>query len=343
MTRNTALLLSLATFTFACGSPPPPREAELSADPALGDDGRVNSGQATTALQRAIAFVKGQKWAEAKEQLSIVLSERPGDAEANYYLGVTSEALGDRTGAAEAYKKALASDSTLTEAATNLAALYLDEAENPPKPDEAISVLQSALGKKPGDVGLLRNLGYAYGLKGDVANASQAYDAALSKGEDAQIRFAYGTLLVENKQPDKGAVQLKKALGGVGDDAPMLASIGMLLGYSKAYADCVGAYDRALKQKPAQAEWLTRRGTCRHGLNDEQGAMSDFEAATKADPKYAAAHYYLGEALLAEKKRSRAYDEFTLAAQLGDNTPIAKAAAERLTKLSDVAAKRKGK
>lgn len=343
MTRHTALLLSFASLMFACGSPPPPREAELSADPPLGEDGHMSSGRGTTALQRAIAYVKSQKWVEAKEQLSITLSERPGDAEASYYLGVASEGLGDRSGAQAAYKKALESDPTLIEAATNLAALYLDEAENPPKPDEAIAVLQGALGKRPGDVGLLRNLGYAYGLKGDVANASQAYDAALAKGEDPQLRFAYGTLLVENKQPDKGAAQLKKALGGVGDDAPMLASIGMLLGYSKAYADCVSAYDRALKQKPAQAEWLTRRGTCRHGLKDEQGAISDFEAATRADPSYAAAHFYLGEALLAEKKRSRAYDEFTLAVKLGADTPIAKAASERLTKLSDVAAKRKGR
>jgi tetratricopeptide (TPR) repeat protein len=301
------------------------------------------SGRGATALQRAVAYVKNQKWNEAKEQLAIALTERPDDAEANYYLGVTDEALGDRAGAQAAYKKALTSDPSLAEAATNLAALYLDEAENPPKPDEAITVLQGALSKKPGDVALLRNLGYAYGLKHDVANASQAYDAALAKGEDPQIRFAYGTLLVENKELDKGAVQLKKALEGVGDDAPMLASIGMMLGYSKAYGDCVGAYDRALKQKPAQAEWLTRRGTCKHGLKDEKGAMSDFEAATKADPNNAAAHYYLGEALLANEKRSRAFDEFTSAAKLGANTPIGKAATERLTKLTDVAAKRKGK
>lgn len=322
--------VSLALLSAACSATPPPKPAELAADPPLDEHGQVASGEDATELQRAIAFVKNEKWAEAKEHASIVLSHRPDDPEANYYLGVAEDRLGHRDEAVAAYKKALAKDPTFTEAASNLAATLLDP---PAKPDEAIEVMQGVLAKTPGDVPLLRNLAYAYGLKGDVANAGKYYDAVLAKGEDAQVRLAYAQLLLDAKQPEKATPHLEKALASTGDDGPVLATIGMLLGFTKSYGSCVAAYDRALKTKATQPEWLTRRGTCRHGLKDDAGAKADFEAAVKADPSYAAAHFYLGEALLAEKKRAGAIDELKKAATLGKDGPIGKAAAAKLESL----------
>ncbi len=235
----------------------------------------------------------------------------------------------DLPGAEESYKKALALDGRLIEAATNLSAIYL---EDPPRPDEAIAVLQAAQAKSPGDARLSQNLAFALGLKGDVAGASKQYDDALAKGDDAMVRFAYGTMLFEHKELEKAAEQLKKALAGAKDDAPLLVTLGRMLGGSKAYGDCVTAFDRAIKIKATEPEWFVRRGTCRHEIKDEAGAQSDFQAAIKVDPKFAAAHYYLGLSLLETRKPNSAIAELEKAALLGGD--IAKAAKVKLKVLT---------
>lgn len=331
-------LAPLAVFAGGCASAPPPAPTELSADPPL--DG-ANAGRAESELQRAVAFIKNEKWAEAKAHIDVALADRPDDADANYYLGVVSEGLQDTAAAEAAYRKAIAKDPSLVEAATNLAAIYLEAAS--PRADEAIVLLQGALAKKSDDPALLRNLAYALGLKGDVDEASKAYDRLLAKGEDAQVRFAYGSMLADHKQVERAAEQLKKALAAPDLEAPVLASIGMMLGYSKSFTECIGAYDRALKLKPGEAEWLTRRGTCRHGVLDEAGAKADFTAAIKADPTYAAGHFYLGQALLAERKRGSAFDSFTKAAELDKDGPIGKASRDKLATLTDVSQARNKK
>jgi Flp pilus assembly protein TadD len=320
-----AALLSLA----ACaGGTEGPREPQLTADPPL-ESSSADQGAAQTELQRGVAFIKNDKFDEAKKHLELSMQSHP-TAEAAFYLGVAREKTNDRPGAEASYKEALKLDGRFAEAAANLAALYLDE---PPRPDDAIRVLKEATSRVPGDARLLTNLAYAYGLKGDVENASKQYEAALAKGEDAQIRFAYGTMLFEAKEPEKAAVELRKALAGAKDDPPLLVTLGRMLGATKAYGDCVSAFDRALKLKATDPEWLVRRGTCRHELKDEAGAQADFAQAIKVDPQFAAAHYYLGLSLLSEKKRLNGTKELEQASKLGAGTPIGKSAKDKLAEL----------
>jgi tetratricopeptide (TPR) repeat protein len=275
-----------------------------------------------------MAYVKAEKFAEAKEHFQKAIGVKPSPT-AYTYLGIADEKTGDRPGAESAYKSALAVDPGFVEAAQNLSALYLDD---PPRPDEAIALLKAALAKSP-DGRLYQNLGYALGLKGDIDGAGKAYAAGLAQGEDPQIRFAWGSLLLDHKEPEKAAEQLKKALEAAKDDGPFLATLGRLLGSSKAYGDCVRALDRAIKVKGTEPEWFVRRGTCKHQLNDEAGAQADYEAAIKIDAKFAPAHYYLGLSYATQKNNLKAAIHLEQAVQLGGNGPIGKAAKERLTEL----------
>ena len=320
--------LPLAALVLAgCSAPLPPPSEPLTADPPIGSTS-PDDGAADTELARGIAYIKNDRPEDAKTHLEKSLELKPS-ADANYYLGLVRERLHDGPGAEVAYKKALALDGKLAEAAANLGAIYLDD---PQRPDEAIAVLTAALAKSPGDVRLGQNLAYAYGLKGEVPNAIKQYDAVLAKGEDAMVRFAYGTMLYEHKELEKAAEQLKKALAGLKDDAPILVTVGRMLGGSKAFGDCVKAFDRAIKLKATEPEWFVRRGTCRHEIKDESGAQDDFRAAIKVDPKFAAAHYYLGLSLLGEKKRAGAIASLEKAAALGGD--IGKAAKEKIDALS---------
>ncbi len=313
----------------ACGPAEPPREPPLVADPPLGATGNAaDDGAVDTEIERGVAYVKNEKFADAKGHFEKAISIKPSVL-AWTYLGIAAEKTGDRPGAEKAYRAALALDAGFAEAAQNLAALFLDD---PPRPDEAIALLKTAIAKAP-EARLYQNLGYAYGLKGDLDAAGKAYDAALAKGEDAQVRFAYGALLLENKQPEKAAEHLKKALDGAKDDAPLLVTLGRMLGSAKAYGDCVRALDRAIKIKGTEAEWLVRRGTCKHQLQDDEGEQADYEAAIKVDPKFAPAHYYLALSYLTQKNRLKASMELEKAIKLGGDGPIGKAAKEKLEEL----------
>jgi Flp pilus assembly protein TadD len=340
MTRITSCVaFGLAFVALACApAPPPPETPDLTADPPQGSVEGAAKGGASTEVARGVAYVKNEKYAEAKPHFEEALKADPKHAEASYYLGLCKEKLGDRPGAEELYKKAIEIDPKFVEASENLAAMFLDD---PPRPDEAIKLLKEALAKAPGNARLMQNLAYAHGLKGDIDAASKQYEAAIAKGDSVQLRFAYGALLFEAKQHDKAAEQLRKALDAAGDDPPMLATLGRMLAHSKAFGDCVKAFDRAIKLKPTDPEFFVRRGTCKHELKDEDGAKADYDAAVKVDPQFAAAHYYQGLSFLAAKQRAAAQSALEKAAKLGGDTAIGKQAKEKLESLKGGGGKKK--
>jgi tetratricopeptide (TPR) repeat protein len=320
---------AVAVALAACGgTETPPREPELVADPPLDQEGSIAKGAAQSDLQRAAEYIKRERWADAKAALDRALATSPGNPEAHFYMGIVHEKENDLAGAEASYKAALAANPTFAEAVQNLAAIYLSA--SPPRADDAIPILRKALEKTPDDTALLQNLGYALGLKGDVPGASKAYDTAIAKKDSVELRFAYATLLAENKQADKAVPHLKKVLEGTKDDAPMLATIGRMFAYGKAFGDCIAAFDRALKLKADDPEWYLRRGTCRHEVGDEPGALSDYQAAIKKKPDFAPAHYYAGLSLLDSHKPQSAQLAMEQAVKYGGDTPLGKAAREKL-------------
>jgi tetratricopeptide (TPR) repeat protein len=323
-----------AAGLIACGPEPQAKPPALEADPPL-DEGKGQvqgpaSGSATNALNRGTAYLKNEKYDEAIAELTKAIETNPKSIQAHFYMGLAKEKKGDRAGAEQAYKAALDIDPSLPEAAGNLAAIYLDE---PPRPDLAIGVLEKVLKKSPDSPILLQNLAYAYNLKNDVDNAAKYYEAAIAKEDSTELRFALGVLLAQAKRYDNALPHLKKALAGMGDKPDELATLGGLFWFAKAWTECIGAFDRAIKIKGTDPEWFTRRGTCRQGLKDEAGAMADYQAAVKADPKFAPAHYYLAIGMLAKKEIANAESELKLAVQHGGDSPIGKSAKEKLAEM----------
>jgi len=310
---------------FSCSSTPPAEDPALDADPPIGHG--VDSGGANEDLDRGVAYIKHEKFAEAIPLLEKALTVDPQSAMATFYLATAHEMTGKKDLAIDGYKKALALDESLVEAASNLAAIYLDE---PPRPDEAIAILQRALAKVPEDTLLRRNLAYAYGLKGDVAAASEHYEKILKAKDDPEVRFAYGSLLFDAKKPKEAVPHLKKATAGDDVEPAMLVTVARMMGYAKAFDDCVKLFDRAIAKKGDDPEWYVRRGTCKHALKDEKGAGEDFAKAVEVDGKFAAGHYYLGVSLLAQHKPQSARKALEKAASIGGDSKIGKMAKAKL-------------
>ncbi len=320
-----ALTFSLALLA-ACSTTPPPEDDPLRADPPLVEpDPATKKGNPE--LDRGVAYVKNGKFAEALPHLKAALEVEPKNALALATLGlVTEQTGGDRKEAERLYKEALAIDPQLPDAAQNLAAMYL---EDPARPDDAIPLLTSALKVNVGDPTLLANLGYAHTLKKEYDAAEKAYASSLAKKDDTQTRLALGLMLVEAKKGEAAVPHLLKVAESVKDDAPMLFTLGRNLLFGKAWADCVKVLDRglAIKQHP---EALARRGMCKHELKLEKEASKDFEAATKLDPKYQAAFFYLGQSLLLQKNKPGAKVAFRKAYEIDKTSDIGKSAKAKL-------------
>jgi Flp pilus assembly protein TadD len=274
-------------------------------------------------------LITAQKYAEAIPVLEKAVAAEPKNADANYYLGLAYDQSGKKTEAEAKYKAALELKPSLLEAAQNLASIYL---EDPPRPDDAIPLLRKALQAAPNDATLLQNIAYAYGLKKDVGKASKAYDLALQRDDSFKVHFAYGTMLFENGQMDRAVTELTKAASST-EDIPTLASISRMMGNAKAFDQCVKILDRVIAKKSDSAEMFARRGTCKHELKDEPGAEGDFREAIKAEPKLPAAHYLLGQSLIAQGKKPEAKVELKKAFDLDPTSEIGKLAKKILDKL----------
>jgi tetratricopeptide (TPR) repeat protein len=346
---STFLWLALS----ACGgSAPPPQEPAPTTPatplpPSMGGAAPADSAPSAASppsdkggpeVDRAIAAIKANDFRSAKAACETALHKNPKNGMASYYMGVALENLGDKASAETHYKDAMTNAPDIAEAAINLGALYLDGK----RWDDAIGVTQKGLVKRPDDPALHANMAFALRSKGDKMGASAEYERAIKVvGDNADLRFAYGTLLLEMGNKSKAASELKGALAAAGSNRALLASIGRSLGLAGAFAECVAALDKAIAAGD-DVELRVRRGLCRHSLKDEGGAKADFEAGTKLDPKYGPAHYYLGESLLAAGNAAQAAKEFDAAATAAPQSELGKKAKDQ-AEAARKAAKKGGK
>lgn len=310
----------------ACGpSTPPPQQPDNSA----GGTAPTGDTGAEGKVARAEKLIADKQWDQAKTVLNEEIGSNPKNAKAVFYLGVCDENTGDVEGAKASYKKALDIDPKLVDAALNLAAILLDSKD----PAGALPYIQQGLAADPKHPLLLQNRALALDDLGKSDEAAKAYAAALEvQPDNGQLRAAYASLLVKLDKKDAALPQLKLLVDKT-DDPVMLAAVSNWYGKLSAFKECVGALDKALKMKQ-ESEFYSRRGLCKHGLNDEDGARKDYEQAVAADPKSAAAHYYLGRAL-AEKDAKKALEELNKAVELdtSNTKAISKAAKEEIDKL----------
>jgi len=327
------LALALVASPLACGgTPKPPPDTELDADPPLGDQPSIEQGAAQNDYQRAIAYIDNGKWDEAKLLLTKVTTSTPKNADAHAYLGFVMEQLQDPTAAETSYKEALVQNPGQVMAAQNLSGMYLSA--KPARTDEALKVLETALKTAPNEVGLLQNLGHARAAKGDVAGSAKAFLAAIAKNDSLELRFAIANVYFDAKQFREAVPHAKKILTLAKDDAKAFASAGFMLEYGGAFAECVTAFDQALALKGnKEADWLLRRGRCKDRLGNEDAAVEDFQAALRIKPDFAAAYYHLGLIQHNQQKLQSAEFSFQKAVEHGKGTTIGKLAAGKLNEL----------
>jgi len=326
-----ALLLSVlcASFSVACGGSAPPPE---DPPPAFDDEEAGPSGggpvakASSSAVQEGIDAIQAEDFAKAKEILTAAHEKDPKDPQAAFYLGVAQENTKDVDAAVESYKAALANDPKLTEASVNLSAVLLDREDFA----GSLEVADAGLKGAPNNPNLLTNKAIALASL-EKPEALDAYKAAVAASPDnLELRYEYAQLLAQQDKKDAAVEELRQVIQS--PDPAVAGAAANLLGRLGAFAECIGGLDKALKAKP-NPDLYVRRGVCRHGMNDEAGALADYQAAVAADDKFAPGHYYLGRHYLATGKKKEAKTHLSKAAELGAGTPLEAAAKKALAEI----------
>lgn len=326
------LVLSLAAAALGCattqGGPPRP---VLTADPLPSLDGG-SPGQSATELDRGIAMVQNERYADGIATLEKAIKLLPNDAQAVYHLAYAYDRTGKRAEAESRYERAIVLDSKLVSARVNLAAMYL---EPPARPEKAVLVLEPAVALEPKAVDVRLNLAFAYRQANEVDKAAAQYRAALETEDRVATRQMLADVLFDGGKMTEAAVEMRKLVPNFSKNSKALAAFGGRFAKAGAFEDCVAAYGAAIAVDGKDASHWLNRGLCRHELHQpEVEVATDYERAVQLDANYQPAHYYVGMALLAAKKRIKAAEAFERAYNLGASTPVGRKAKERWDELT---------
>jgi tetratricopeptide (TPR) repeat protein len=330
-----AAVLAAVFCSLHCGPPANVKGPSLVADPPPTEDGRA-PGAGLSDFDRGVAYIEKQAWEQALPHLDKALEADPKNAEAHYYRALASYQLGKIPEAEEDFKKALAITPSLVLARAQLGELYL--AGDPPRAAEAIDVLEPAAGKTGDDKQLGADvhklLAFAYRAQKQYDKSSASYQKSLQLDDSPAIHLEYADMLFEAERLDEAVEHLRKALPAYAKDKEHVAFIAHRFAKSKAWTDCVAAFDTAVQLDPKEPGFYLHRGLCKHELTQEDGAQADYEKAVTVDPAFQPGWYYLGMAYVSAKQTKKAGDAFEHAVKLDAASPVGQKAAEQLEKMS---------
>jgi tetratricopeptide (TPR) repeat protein len=321
--RIVAAILA-GTLAAACTPPrrPPPRPV-LIAEPLPSFDGQT-PGQGATDLDRGVALVQNERYADGIALIEKAFKTLPPDAESTYYLAYAYDRSGRRKEAEATYQRSIALDPKLVEPRINLAAMYLEE---PPQAAKAIAVLEPAVALDPRAIDVHLNLAYANRLLKRLDVAAQHYRAALAIQEKVETRQMLADVLYDAGKTGELVLELKKLVPSFSRNAKALAAIAGRFAKAGAYAECASTFTKAIGLDGSDASFYLNRGLCRHELKErEEDVLADFERAVEADSKFQPAHYYMAMSLLQMKKLARAAEAFERAYKLGPDTTVGRKA-----------------
>ncbi|MEQ8196019.1 MAG: tetratricopeptide repeat protein, partial [Rhodospirillales bacterium] len=194
-------------------------------------------------------FHAGDK-AEALAHFEAGAALRPGNAEAQYFLG---NALADRNrleDAAACYRRAVDIDPAFADAFTNLGGVL----QMLGRVEDAVACYEKSLALNPAAVNAISNLAIALQAQNRLEEAIAQYRRAIELDDRAAfLHFNLGIAL-EGVQDWRGAeASYRRAIGIAPDYAEACANLGVLRQESGAPAEAVDLYRRAITASPDEA------------------------------------------------------------------------------------------
>jgi tetratricopeptide (TPR) repeat protein len=315
-------------------SGPPPRSGPVAPGPSL------------LVVEAAVLCERG-RLEEAEALMRGVLSLAPRDHAALHMLGLIAYQKGDRPGAIDRYRQAIAINGRVAAYHGNLGNAYLET----DRPAEAARCFRRVLALEPGAA--LAHFGLGLALIGQKTYGSAAKEleaAAKTRPNHADTHLNLGIALTELRRTDEAIAHCRRAVAlnpgyagnhlnlGIalrikGEMPSAFTSIsraieldptlpeaqyqlGITLRVLGRTAEAIGALRRALALRPDMAEAIGQIGWVLYdqGLLDE--AIGWYERALAINPRSAALHHGIGWVLLFQGHLEEARAAFAKALEL---------------------------
>ena len=179
---------------------------------------------------------------------------------------------------------------------------------------EAIASYRKALALSPAIPRLELNLGLAYFKAGDFRNANRAFEAELARQprspDAARLTILIGMSHYGAREYGAAIPYLKEAAMADQRNLPLRLSLAHCYLWTKQLDATLDVYKEILEIDPDSAEADMIAGEALDEKGDNAGAVQQFRAAVKANPKEPNVHFGLAYLLWAQKRYDEAIPEF---------------------------------
>lgn len=180
---------------------------------------------------------------------------------------------------------------------------------------QAVQLYRKALALNPAMPGLRLNLGLSLFKSGALGDAVQIFLPLLQKEpsgspEAERLVTLIGLAYYGLGRYEAAVPYLKRAIVSNPQNLPFRLALAQSCLWSKQYPCVLDVYREILELNSASAEADMLAGEAMDGMKNDSGALQQFRAAVKADPKLPNVHFGLGYLLWRQKQFDEAAQEF---------------------------------
>jgi tetratricopeptide (TPR) repeat protein len=176
---------------------------------------------------------------------------------------------------------------------------------------EAIGYYRKALALAPAMPGLRLNLGLAHFKNGDYKQAIAIFEPELKqKPDDQQLNILIGMSHYGSAQYAAASPYLKRAAKGDPQNLALLLTLAHSCLFSGQYPCVLDSFHQIVALNAESAEAYILMGEALDEMKDHEGAMREFRAAEKVNPKEPNVHFGLGYLLWTKGQYPEAAAEF---------------------------------
>ena len=252
----------------------------------------------------AYSSARPRRLEEAIRHNTAARAVRPGNAAANYNLGVVLKAHGDRDGAAACYRRTIELDPTFAKAQTNLGAILQDEG----KLDEAIACYRRAIehaSDKTQPHITHKNLGVILKQRGQVDEAIACFRRAVElEPEYMEAHMHLGILLQTKGDLDEAVACFRRAAQCPPEQAIAHGYAGGCLFALGKVKEALAHFERAVELAPNDAKYYFNLGLALGDDGDFERAAACYRQAIELNPNLAPVYNNLAEILATATERS---------------------------------------
>lgn len=304
----------LAVWAVACGGAGGPSG---TASEASEKSGTLEDGE---------ALIEKGDFKGAAAVFKDLAESSPDEPKVFYYLALAQKNLGDSDAAIESYEKAVSLDPALMDAHINLGLALLEKGD----PARAESELRIYLENSPEAADAHFNYALVQEALGDLDKAKAHYEkAAALAPEDFAPLLGLGDAAKKSGETEAALDYYRKARAAAPEAAEPVFAEGEMLLEMKQLPKACETFMTLPGLSPESLPWAVEAGK-RLAKADPDCATAIYRAAVEADDTFAAAHFYLANALARDKDFARAARHFEKFLSLAPNDPAAPEAKKRL-------------